>query len=247
MLSAIIVDDEISNIENLTILLQKYCPKISVVATATNAEQGLLLIREVKPAILFLDIQMPGKDGFDLLKGITNPDFEVIFVTAYDQYAIQAIKFSAIDYLLKPVNINELVNAVDRAALTAEKKKHNERLENLISSISNKSQLRIAIVTSKETLFLSPETILFCKSDNNYTSFYLKNGQKHISSKPIFEYEELLSPHRFIRCHQSYLVNSVFIKSWIKVDGDRLLMEGEHEIPVARNRKETVKEAIGIK
>jgi len=246
MLSAIIVDDESSNIENLAILLRKYCPKLSVVATATNAEQGLLLVREMKPAILFLDIQMPGRDGFDLLKGIATPDFEVIFVTAYDQYAIQAIKFSAIDYLLKPVDINELVNAVDRAILAAEKKKHNERLENLINSISNKNQLRIAIVANKETLFLSPETILFCKSDNNYTTFYLNNGQKHLSSKPIFEYDELLGTHGFIRCHQSYLVNSVFIKSWIKTDGDRLLLEGGHEIPVARNRKEKVKEAIGI-
>lgn len=247
MLTAIIVDDEISNIENLTILLQKYCPAVSVAATATNAEQGLLLIREIKPALLFLDIQMPGKNGFDLLKEIATPDFEVIFVTAYDQYAIQAIKFSAIDYLLKPVNINELVNAVDRAIVAAQKKKHNERLENLILSINNKNQLRIAIISSKETLFLHPDTILFCKSDNNYTTFYLKTGQKHISSKPIFEYEEILSPHGFIRCHQSYLVNSIFIKSWIKADGDRLLMEGEHEIPVARNRKERVKEAIGVK
>jgi two-component system, LytTR family, response regulator len=248
MLQAIIVDDEISNIENLTILLQKYCPKISVVATATNVEQGLLLIREIKPALLFLDIQMPDKDGFDLLKDIASPDFEVIFVTAYDQYAIQAIKFSAIDYLLKPVNINELVNAVDRAIMAAEKKRHNERLEHLISSISNKKhQTRIAITANKETLFLNLETIIFCKSDNNYTTFYLKNKQKHISSKPIFEYEELLSTHGFIRCHQSYLVNTLFIKSWIKVDGDRLLMEGEHEIPISRNRKEKVKQAIGIK
>jgi two-component system LytT family response regulator len=218
-----------------------------VAATATNVEQGLLLIREIKPSILFLDIQMPDKSGFDLLKEISTPDFEVIFVTAYDQYAIQAIKFSAIDYLLKPVNINELVNAVDRAIIAAQKKRHNERLENLISSISDKNQMRIAIIANKETLFLSVETILFCKSDNNYTTFYLKNGQKHISSKPIFEYEELLSTRGFIRCHQSYLVNSIFIKSWIKVDGDRLLMEGEHEIPIARNRKEKVKQAIGIK
>ncbi|HEX2848567.1 MAG TPA: LytTR family DNA-binding domain-containing protein [Chitinophagaceae bacterium] len=247
MLQAIIVDDEVSNIQNLEILLNKYCPKITVAATATNVEQGLLLIREIKPAILFLDIQMPGKGGFDLLRSITNPDFEVIFVTAYDQYAIQAIKFSAIDYLLKPVNINELVNAVDRAVTNAEKKIQNERLGNLINSISNKNQLRIAIPGNRETFFLNPEEILFCRSDNNYTIFFLRNTLKHISAKPIFEYEELLSEHGFIRCHQSYLVNSIFIKSWIKVDGDRLLMEGGHEIPIARNRKEKVKQVVGIR
>lgn len=247
MLQAVIVDDEISNIENLTILLNKYCPAITVAAGATNVDEGLLLIREIKPEILFLDIQMPGKGGFDLLRSIAAPDFEVIFVTAYDQYAIQAIRFSAIDYLLKPVNINELVNAVDRAIVNAERKTKNARLENLISSIGNKNQMRIAIPGNKETFFLGTETILFCKSDNNYTVFYLRNGQKHISSKPIFEYEELLDTQGFIRCHQSYLVNTVFIKSWIKVDGDRLLMEGEYEIPVSRNRKEKVKQAIGIK
>lgn len=247
MVRAIIVDDEVSNIENLAILLNKYCPKIAVAGTATNVEEGLLLIREIRPAILFLDIQMPDKGGFDLLKSIATPDFEVIFVTAYDQYAIQAIKFSAIDYLLKPVNINELINAVDRAIANAEKKVQNERLENLIRSISNKNPLRIAIPGNKETLFIDPETILFCNSDNNYTTFHLKNDQKHVSSKPIFEYEELLSSYGFIRCHQSYLVNSLFIKSWIKVDGDRLLMDGGHEIPVARNRKEKVKQAIGFK
>src|SRR5215213_8755952 len=175
MLKAVIVDDEISNIENLTILLNKHCPKITVAGTATNIEQGLAVISKTNPSILFLDIQMPGKGGFDLLKRIKTTDFEIIFVTAYDQYAIQAIKFSAIDYLLKPINIDELVIAVDKAIINAEKKKQNERLENLIYTISNKNQQRIAIPGHKETLFISPETILFCKSDNNYTSFYLKN------------------------------------------------------------------------
>jgi two-component system LytT family response regulator len=246
MLQAVIIDDEVSNIENLTILINKYCTEVTVAGTATNVEQGLLVIREMNPSLLFLDIQMPGKGGFDLLKSIANPDFEVIFVTAYDQYAIQAIKFSAIDYLLKPVNVNELVNAVDRAIMSAEKKMKNKRLENLIRSISNKNQLRIAIPGNRETLFINPQTILFCKSDNNYTIFHLQNKKKHTSSKPIFEYEQLLKEHGFIRCHQSYLVNSIFVKSWIRVDGDRLLIDGGHEIPVSRNRKEKVKQAIGI-
>jgi two-component system LytT family response regulator len=228
-------------------MLNKYCPKIVVAGTATSADQGLLIIREINPSILFLDIQMPDKGGFDLLKSIVDPDFEVIFVTAYDQYAIQAIKFSAIDYLLKPININELVNAVNRAIVNVEKKNQNERLENLVRSISNKNQMRIAIPGNKKIIFISPETILFCKADNNYTIFYLQNKEKHTSSKPIFEYEELLSTDGFIRCHQSYLVNSLFIRSWIRVDGDRLLIEGGHEIPVSRNNKEKVKQAIGIK
>jgi two-component system LytT family response regulator len=107
--------------------------------------------------------------------------------------------------------------------------------------------MRIAIPGNKETVFINPEMLLFCKSDNNYTVFFLKNNEKYISSKPIYEYEELLNAYGFFRCHQSYLVNGMFIKSWIKVDGDRLLMQGEHEIPVSRKWKERVKQAIGIK
>ena len=247
MLQAVIVDDEVSNIENLNILLNKYCPSIVVAGTAVNVDQALPVIKEISPSLLFLDIQMPGRDGFELLKSLAVTDFEVIFVTAHYEYAIQAIRFSAIDYLLKPINAAELVNAVNRAIVNIEKKKQNERLENLIRSISNKNQLRIAIPGNKETIFISPETILFCKADNNYTIFYLQSTEKHTSSKPIFEYEELLSTHGFIRCHQSYLVNSSFIKSWIKVDGDRLVIHGGHEIPVSRNNKEKVKKAIGVK
>ena len=247
MIQSVIIDDEISNIENLSILLKKYCTKITVAGTATNVEQGLIIIREVNPSIIFLDIQMPDKTGFDLLKSLIAPDFEVIFVTAYHEYAIQAIRFSAIDYLLKPINVNELINAVTRAILNIDKKKQNDRLENLIRSINNKSQLRIAVPGNKETLFISPETILFCKADNNYTTFHLQNKEKIISSKPIFEYEELLSGHGFIRCHQSFLVNTVFVKSWTKVDGDRLIMFSGDEVPISRNNKEKVKQAIGAK
>jgi two-component system LytT family response regulator len=247
MLQAVIVDDELSNIENLTIMLNKYCPKINVGGTATNVDQALRVIEEVNPSILFLDIQMPDKDGFELLKSLAVPAFELIFVTAYDKYAIQAIKFSALDYLLKPINNNELIDAVNRAIINIERERQNERLENLVRSVSNRNYLRIAIPANKETIFVSPETILFCKADNNYTVFYLQNQEKHISSKPIFEYEELLVPHGFIRCHQSYLVNILFIKSWIKIDGDRLLLEGGHEIPVSRNSKEKVKQAIGLR
>lgn len=244
MLQGVIIDDEISNIENLTILLNKYCPEIHIAGNANNVDQGLVIIRDINPAIVFLDIQMPGKGGFDLLKHIAYPEFEVIFVTAYDQYAIQAIKYSAIDYLLKPVDINELIAAVKKAIVNIERKKQNVRLENLIRLLENESDVRIAIPSTKETLFISPSDILYCKSDNNYTIFFLTNKQKHIASKPIFEYEEILKPHGFLRCHQSYLVNKNHIKSWIKYDGDRLLMNNGFEIPIARNRKEKIKAAI---
>jgi two-component system, LytTR family, response regulator len=247
MIQSVIIDDEISNIENLSILLSKYCTKITVAGTATNVDQALVLIQEINPSIIFLDIQMPGKTGFDLLKSLVSPNFEVIFVTAYHEYAIQAIRFSAIDYLLKPININDLINAVNRAILNLEKKDQTDRLENLIRSLSNKSHLRIAVTGNKETVFVNPETILYCKANNNYTTLFLQNNDKVLSSKPIFEYEELLGGLGFIRCHQSFLVNTALVKRWTKTDGDRLIMINEDEVPISRNSKEKVKQAIGAR
>lgn len=247
MFPAIIVDDEVANIENLSILLKKNCPEITIAGTATNVDQALEMIKAVNACLLFLDIQMPGKDGFELLKSLGSPNLEVIFVTAYHEYAIQAIRFSAIDYLLKPINVNELVSAVQRAKVNLEKRKRNERLENLVNSISDKNIKRIAIPGNKATYFVDPGSILFCRADNNYTIFNLVNEEKHISSKPIFEYDELLTPLGFVRCHQSYLVNVAFVKSWIRIDGDRLVIQGGVEIPVSRSNREKVRLAIGAK
>lgn len=246
MIRAIIIDDEAGNIENLKILLGKYCPGVVVCASATNVDQGIQLIREMDPAIIFLDIQMPDKTGFDLLQTVQNPGFEVIFVTAFDQYAIQAIRFSAIDYLLKPINTTELIKAVDRAIARFDKKRDNARLENLIRLLDNKAHGKIAIPGNRETIFLEPATIVYCQSDNNYTHLFDTSSEKYISSKPIFEYEELLDTYGFTRCHQSYLVNTRFIRSWIRVDGDRLLLEGGIEVPVSRNKKEKIKKLMGM-
>lgn len=246
-MNAVIIDDEVNNIKNLKSLLNRYCPQISVVSYATNVDEGILLIHQQNPKIVFLDVQMPGENGFDLLKNINHPAFEVIFVTAYEKYAIDAIKFSAIDYLLKPVDISELVNAVSKAIANIERKMYNNRLENFIENIKHEKRLKVAIPGIKETFFIDPESILYCQAENNYTHFYLTTREKYTSSKPIFEYEELLTPYGFIRCHQSFLVNRHHIKKWLRTDGDRLLMEGQHEIPISRNQRQKVKHTIGIK
>lgn len=241
MIQVVIIDDEISNAENLSVMLAKHCPEINVAGIAQSVEDGIKLVNEINPSVLFLDIQMPGRNGFDLLKTLPAQNFEVIFVTAYDKYAIQAIKFSAIDYLLKPVNSGELIIAVEKAIANIKREKQNLKLENLIRLLENKSDLRIAISSGKETVFILTKEIIYCRSDNNYTLLFLRNKEKHVSSKPIFEFEEILTSQGFIRCHQSYLVNKSYIKKWIKTDGDRLLMEDGSEIPVARNRKEKIK------
>ncbi|HLK29173.1 MAG TPA: LytTR family DNA-binding domain-containing protein [Puia sp.] len=244
MTRAIIIDDEQNNIDNLIKLLQKYCPDVIISAAAMNADDGRKIIIEQKPDLIFLDIQMPGKNGFDLLKSLSNHDFEIIFVTAFDKYGIQAVKFAAIDYLLKPINIEELKQAVNKAIGKTKQKKQNLQLENLLQLLQEtqqKQEHRIALPTAKEIRFARTEDIIRCESSNNYTSFFLASGEKLIVSKPIYEYEELLSDYGFIRCHQSHLVNKKFIKSLLKEDGGFLLLEDNSQIPVSRQKKDYIK------
>lgn len=244
---AVIIDDEQNNIDNLSALLQKHCPQVAIDATARNATEGKAIILQHRPELVFLDIQMPGKNGFDLLKSLPTPSFEIIFVTAYDQYGIQAIKFSAIDYLLKPVNTEDLKAAVQHAAQRSQKKKQNLQLENLIRLLQeqqNKEEHRIALTSLKETRFVYTKEIIQCIASNNYTSFYLAGGEKIIVSKPVYEYEEILAPYGFIRCHQSHLVNKKYIKSWVKEDGGYLLLQNGEQVPVSRNKKEQVKREL---
>jgi two-component system LytT family response regulator len=244
---AVIIDDEKNNIDNLSILLHKYCPQIEVGASAMNAVDGKEIILQQNPDIVFLDIQMPEKNGFDLLKSLNNYSFEIIFVTAYDQYGIQAVKFAAIDYLLKPINTEELKDAVNKAVLKSEAKKQNLQLENLLQLLQynqQKEEHRIALTTAKETRFIKPQEIIRCESSNNYTTFFLTSKEKILVSKPIYEYEEMLNEYGFIRCHQSHLANKKFIKSWVKEDGGYLLMEDNSQIPVSRQKKEQLKQIL---
>lgn len=249
MIQTIIIDDEQNNIDNLQILLQQYCPQINVIAAALNANEGKKIILQHQPDLVFLDIQMPEKNGFDLLKSLPDYSFEIIFVTAYDQYGIQAVKFAAIDYLLKPIDINELQNAVQKAIKKCAVKQQNLQLQNLIQLLQqqNQKQLhRIALQSAKETRFVETDKIIRCESSNNYTTFFLVNNEKIIVSKPIYEYEELLNGYGFIRCHQSYLVNKKFIKSFVKEDGGYLLLDDKTQIPVSKQKKEQIKKLLAI-
>lgn len=246
---AVIIDDEIHNVENLAQLLTTYCPQIRVCDMAMNAEDGKISILKHQADIVFLDIQMPDKNGFDLLRDLSQYDFEVIFVTAFDQYAIQAMRFAAVDYLLKPINIEELQTAVNRAVKKCELKLQNRQLENLILLLKNqqnKDEHRIALTTMKETRFIKTSEIVRCESSNNYSTFFLQNNEELLVCKPIYEYEEILSGYGFIRCHQSHLVNKKFVKSWVKEDGDHLLLFNGKEIPISRTKKDYVKKALDI-
>lgn len=243
-INAVIIDDEQNNIDNLEILLQQHCPQVSIVDKCLNANEGVTSIIQLQPDIVFLDIQMPGKNGFDLLQSLQSYQFELIFVTAYDKYGIQAVKFSALDYLLKPINTDELKSAVNKAIYRSHEKKQNKKLENLLLVLENQQQRdlhRIALTSAKETRFIKTADIIRCESSNNYTTFFLVSGDKILVSKPIFEYEEILSVYGFIRCHQSHLVNKNHIRSMVKEDGGYLLLEDNTQIPISRLKKDYVK------
>lgn len=247
MTKAVIIDDEQNNVDNLQQILKTYCQDVQIVGTALDAVNGKKIINDLQPDIVFLDIQMPEQNGFDMLKALNHYGFEVIFVTAYDQYAIQAMKFAAVDYILKPILIEELKSAVDRAIKRCQLKKHNLQLENLIELIQRKQfkeEHRIALPGIKEIRFVKANEIIHCESSNNYTTFYLLNDEKLVVSKPIYEYDDILSGYGFIRCHQSHLVNKQFIKSWLKESGDALLLTNGAEVPVSRNKRESVKLAM---
>jgi two-component system LytT family response regulator len=247
MIKAVIIEDERNNIDNMVAILRKHKLPVDIVGAATNVDDGIATILSTNPDLLFLDIQMPTKDGFDLLKALPHYQFEVIFVTAFDQYGIQAIKFSALDYLLKPINPDELTASIRKLETKLSQKKANFQLENLMDLIRDKEAKRehkLALASVKEIRFVPTREIIRCESSNAYTQFYLTDGRSIMVSKPIFEYEELLLNYDFIRCHQSHLVNTTFIKSLVKEDSGYLLLNDNTRIPISRGKKENVLKAL---
>lgn len=242
--SCFIVDDEPSAIETLTELIKRYCPTVEIAGAACNVEQGLKFLSVNAVDILFLDIKMQQETGFDLLKLLPANTAHIIFVTAHDDYGIQAIKFSATDYLLKPVRPEELVTAVHKVG--QQKNIHAEQVEMLLQSYEFQrlnTQKRIAIPDQHEVRYVLIDAIVCCQADNSYTSFYLTNESKPIVvSKSISEYEQLLSLYGFVRTHQSWLVNRNHIEAFKKADGGYLVMNNKMSVPVSRQRKHLLKD-----
>ncbi len=241
-ITAVLIDDEVNNCHNLENILSRYCPEVEVLGMAFNATEGLELIMKEKPDLVFLDIQMPGGSGFSLLESIKQPCFDVIFVTAFNQYAIKAIRKSAIDYLLKPVNILDLKEAVSRAIEKKEQKgNQNSQLTNYLKNRETAESLhKIALPTSERLLFVTIEDIIRCQGENNYTKFFLSDGHSVLVAKTIKEYEELLKEDGFLRVHQSHLINTNHVKSYEKRDGGYLKMVDESTVSISRQRKDFV-------
>ena len=245
-MNCIIIDDENNNIENLQNILAAWCPQVNVVATAGTVAEAKAVIENHSPDLLFLDIQLHDESGFNLLKALPIIDFEVIFVTAYDQYGIQAVKFSALDYLLKPISIPELQQAIAKAANKMVNKQQNLNVENLLRFIQNnqKEEPKIALPTLQETRYVKVNEIVRCEAANNYTNFILQNGDTVLVCKTLKEFTELLKPYQFHRPHQSHLVNFRYVKSLLKEDGGTLLLEDKSKIPISRQNLEGIKKAL---
>ncbi|PIA79610.1 hypothetical protein BFR04_01835 [Gaetbulibacter sp. 4G1] len=237
--NCVIIDDELHNLENLNGLINRYCPNLCVLALASSAKEGLLLIDKYKPDLVFLDIEMPVQDGFSMLKSLQEINFEVIFVTAYNQYMLQAIKTCALDYLMKPVSILELKEAVLKVEKVVVEKRENERIKVLIDNLKNTNKFqRVALPTSEALNFVPINDIIRCKGENNYTLFYLVNGETVLVSKTLKEWEALLVDYQFIRTHKSHLINSTYAKAYVKKDGGYVLMEDGSAVSVSKSRKE---------
>ena len=240
MIDALIVDDEKHCSDNLVWLLNKYCPEVDVRAICTTVDAALETIRIRRPGLIFLDVEMPDKSGFDLLESLSDIQFHIIFTTAFNQYALRAIKFGALDYLMKPVDKDELRLAVDKF-IKQEKQISLNQLTALLSHTRKTNDFsfqKIAFPTLHSYELVHLNDILVCESSSNYTNVRLTNGKTILVSKTLKEIEELLNMAPFFRVHNSWLVNLQYAIRYIKGDGGYLVLNNEMTIPVSRNKRE---------
>jgi len=246
MINAIIIDDEAKGRLALREKLSAYCPEVNVIAEAANGQEALLLIQHHKPQLIFLDIEMPRMTGFEMLNELAEKNFHIIFTTAYDQYAIKAIKYAAFDYLLKPIDIEELKNAVNK--LSAEKNTETVKQVELLNQNMQhpKKQFhKLAIPSLDGLMFYEINDIIHLEANSNYTSIYLTNKTKIIASKTLKEFEEILPEDVFFRTHHSHIINLGFIKRYIKGDGGQIELQNGTYVDVSRRKKDDFLKAIG--
>lgn len=236
MIKVVIVDDKPASIELLKWLISQHCPDIAELQSATSVADALPVIRDMQPDIVFLDIQMPKQNGFELLSSLGQWNFEVIFTTAYNEYAIQAIRYSALDYLLKPVDAGELVKAVERFKVKRIYAPAGEELyRNFLSNISSKEK-KLALPGATEITYVALENIVRLQAERNYTRFFFDNGKTFLSAKTLKEYEELLPQEQFIRVHRAHLVNRQFISRYSR-EGI-LCLKDDTQVEVSRRKKD---------
>lgn len=242
MIKAVIIDDEHHSIETLKWKLENYCPEVQVVASFEKPAEGVAWLKLNSPDLLFLDIEMPMLNGFDVLEELgKNIPFDVIFTTAYDNFGIQAVKCSALDYLLKPVQNKELKEAIEKHQQKVNRKIPVEQVDALLTNVQaeKKGKMgRIALASKESIEFVDPQVIICCEASSNYTTVYLTDNRKKVISRILKDFEDMLTPYHFFRAHNSFLVNLNQVREFIRGDGGYLLMENKMKIPVSKNRRE---------
>ena len=240
MLRTLVIDDEPNARQVVKNIVELYCHDTEVVGEAVNVTDGIKKINELKPDLVLLDIRMPDGTGFDLLKKVKNLNFHFIFITAYEQYAIQAIKQSALDYILKPINTNELVSALEKVHLTTLKESDQQSKLNVFTyNLGNDSDNKRLVLNTQDSIYMVHiSDIISCKADKNYTEVNIQNKQKLVISKTLKDFEKMLAGCGFFRTHQSYLVNIKYISHYEKGLGGTIIMEDSSRIPVSSRKKD---------
>lgn len=240
MINTILIDDEVTGLESLKLSIEKYCPDIAVKGAFKSPQLGLAGIRKIKPDLVFLDVQMPQMSGFDVLQQASPINFDVIFVSAYDQYAIKAIRFSALDYLLKPVDVDELIHAVRKAKDRVNKKSSIYQYQSVLNNIQLKSGKieKLAVPTADGIDFFETRDIIYCKADGSYTVIMLKNNQRVFVCKNLIDFENLLIESGFCRVHHSHLINLSHVQKYVKGEGGYVILTDNHHVDISRRKKE---------
>ncbi len=247
MLRAILIDDEPNSLSALQQKLIGNCPQVDIIGVFTKPGECIDAIDKLKPDIVFLDIEMPGINGFKLLQEVSYKNFEPVFVTAYDHYAIKAIRFSALDYLVKPVDIDELKWSVERAELKKNNSSTNARLDLLLDHISNpKKDFKRIVIPSQDSLrFIRIDEIVYLEANMNYTHIFMSGNEKYVVSRTIKEYEDLLPESTFIRIHNSYIINKDYLEKYERGDGGQVIMSNGVRLDVSKRKKADFLKAIG--
>jgi two-component system LytT family response regulator len=239
-LITVIIDDEPDAVDFISSIIAEYCPGLEVCGKAHNVKEGVSLINEIKPDLVFLDVEMPNGTGFDLLIHFPEKNFDVVFITAFNHYAIKAIKFSAVDYILKPININEFIEAVNRVVhkRASNVVTGNENFDVLLENLRTSHPTRLVIPTSDGREYLNPNDIIRIEADRSYSWFFISNKRKILVSKHLKEFQDLLNDRNFFRPHNSHLINLDFVKKYVRHDGGYIEMTDGSQIPISRNRKD---------
>jgi len=218
-----------------------YSPSVEIIAEAENAAEAAVLVKELKPDLVFLDVAMPGKNGIDFLKELEEINFEVIFVTAHDKYVLQAIRFAAVDYLQKPVEETLLVNAISNAAKRIQQKTNNQHIETFLHNMKQQAgqqPMQLCIPSIKGFQVVEISDIIYCEAENTYTNIHFKDGKKILASRPLMDYEMMLQDSLFFRTHKSLLINMKHIKEYLKGEGGFAVMSNGKTLEVSRRKKE---------